>query len=68
MKTFTNRVAVVTGAASCIGRAMAERFAAEGMRGVLADVEQGALDQAERELTASGATVRIGGLIARVAK
>ncbi len=57
MKTFTGRVAVVTGAASGIGRAMAERFAAEGMRVVLADVEQKALDQAEREMTAAGATI-----------
>jgi NAD(P)-dependent dehydrogenase (short-subunit alcohol dehydrogenase family) len=39
-------VAVVTGAASGIGRALAERFAAEGMKVVLADVEPAALDAA----------------------
>ena len=31
MKEFRNKVAVVTGAASGMGKAMAERFAAEGM-------------------------------------
>jgi NAD(P)-dependent dehydrogenase (short-subunit alcohol dehydrogenase family) len=57
MQTFKDRVAVVTGAASGIGRGLADRFAAEGMRVVIADVEQPALDQAEREMTATGATV-----------
>ena len=36
MDTFKDRVAVVTGAASGIGRGLAEKFAAEGMRVVLA--------------------------------
>ena len=49
------RVAVVTGAASGIGRAMAERFAAEGMRVVLADVERPVLQRAAEALTAAGA-------------
>ena len=57
MKDFKGKVAVVTGAASGIGRGLADRFAQEGMRVVLADVEQGALDLAEREMTAAGATV-----------
>lgn len=51
------RVAVVTGAASGIGRAMAERFAAEGMRVVLADVERPALEAAVTGLRAAGAEV-----------
>src|SRR3990170_1586586 len=57
MKEFRDRVAVVTGAASGIGRAMAERFAAEGMKVVLADVEEEALARAESELKAKGAAV-----------
>jgi NAD(P)-dependent dehydrogenase (short-subunit alcohol dehydrogenase family) len=57
MKEFKDRVAVVTGAASGIGRGLADKFAAEGMRVVLADVEQPALEQAAREMTAAGATV-----------
>jgi NAD(P)-dependent dehydrogenase (short-subunit alcohol dehydrogenase family) len=51
------KVAVVTGAASGIGRALAERFASEGMRLVLADIERPALDAAARELTRQGAIV-----------
>ena len=43
MKDLAGEVAVMTGAGSGIGRAMAERFAAEGMKVVLADVERAAL-------------------------
>jgi NAD(P)-dependent dehydrogenase (short-subunit alcohol dehydrogenase family) len=43
------RVAVVTGAASGIGRALAERFAAEGMKVMLADVDEAALSEAASE-------------------
>jgi NAD(P)-dependent dehydrogenase (short-subunit alcohol dehydrogenase family) len=55
MKEFREKVAVVTGAASGIGRALAQRFAQEGMKVVLADVEMPALEQATREIEAAGA-------------
>ena len=51
------KVAVVTGGASGIGRAMGERFAAEGMRVVLADVEGPVLDATVDELRAQGLSV-----------
>jgi NAD(P)-dependent dehydrogenase (short-subunit alcohol dehydrogenase family) len=57
MKDFRGKTAVVTGAASGIGRGLADKFAAEGMNVVLADVEQPALDAAAREMTDAGATV-----------
>jgi NAD(P)-dependent dehydrogenase (short-subunit alcohol dehydrogenase family) len=55
MKDLEGKVAVITGGASGIGRAVAERAAAEGMKVVLADVEEGALKETERALTAHGA-------------
>jgi NAD(P)-dependent dehydrogenase (short-subunit alcohol dehydrogenase family) len=51
------RVAVVTGAASGIGFALSERFAAEGMRVVMADVEAPALAEAADLLAGRGAEV-----------
>jgi NAD(P)-dependent dehydrogenase (short-subunit alcohol dehydrogenase family) len=50
-------VAVVTGAASGIGKAVATRAAAEGMKVVLADIEENALKEATDELAAAGADV-----------
>jgi NAD(P)-dependent dehydrogenase (short-subunit alcohol dehydrogenase family) len=52
------RVAVVTGAASGIGRAMSERFVAEGMSVVMADIDDERLTAVAEELTAAGGTVR----------
>jgi NAD(P)-dependent dehydrogenase (short-subunit alcohol dehydrogenase family) len=49
------RTAVVTGGASGIGRSLAERFVAEGMRVVVADVEEGALATTVADLQAAGA-------------
>ena len=47
VQAFKDRVAVVTGAASGIGLALAERFATEGMKIVMADIEAAALVSAE---------------------
>ncbi|MDQ3385188.1 MAG: SDR family NAD(P)-dependent oxidoreductase [Actinomycetota bacterium] len=55
MESLEGRVAVVTGAASGIGRSMADRFAAAGMKVVLADVEEGALAAATRAIADTGA-------------
>lgn len=57
MKEFREKVAVVTGAASGIGRALAQRFAQAGMKVVLADVETAALEQAAHEIAAAGTAV-----------
>ena len=57
MKDFNGKVAVITGAASGIGRGIAERCATEGMKLILADVNQANLARAETELKALGATV-----------
>lgn len=51
------KVAVVTGAASGIGRATAQAFAEAGMKVVLADIEEAPLVEAARALAAAGAEV-----------
>ena len=53
MKHLKGRVAVVTGAASGIGLAMAKQFVGEGMKLVLADIEETSLARVLEELRAS---------------
>ncbi|MBM4204466.1 MAG: SDR family NAD(P)-dependent oxidoreductase [Gammaproteobacteria bacterium] len=57
MKDFSGKTAVVTGAASGIGLALAERFAAARMQVVLADIQKDALDRAVEKLEATQARV-----------
>ena len=57
MQNVDRKVAVITGAASGIGFAMARRFGADGMRLVLADIEAAELERASDELRASGIDV-----------
>jgi NAD(P)-dependent dehydrogenase (short-subunit alcohol dehydrogenase family) len=54
MKLQAGKVAVVTGAASGIGLGLAERFARQGMKVVLADVDEPALSRAEQRIGALG--------------
>jgi len=54
VEDLQGRVAVVTGGAGGIGRAMAERFGREGMKVVIADVEKPALDEAVGAMAGDG--------------
>jgi NAD(P)-dependent dehydrogenase (short-subunit alcohol dehydrogenase family) len=57
MKDLNGKVAVITGGAGGIGRAMGERFAQEGMKLVLADLKQQALDETVTEMRSQGIDV-----------
>ncbi len=57
MEHLSAKVAVITGGASGIGFATARRLASRGVRLVLADIEESALDRAVTELSATGAAV-----------
>ena len=54
MKDLKGRVAVVTGGAGGIGRAMVERFLDEGMKVVIADIDEQLLDSCVSELQTRG--------------
>jgi NAD(P)-dependent dehydrogenase (short-subunit alcohol dehydrogenase family) len=50
MKNFEGKTAVITGAASGIGKSLAEKFAKENMQVVLADIEEEALEKTVENL------------------
>ena len=54
MEAFDGRVAVVTGGAGGVGRALGNRFARAGMKVVLADLDPGPLAEAVEEMRAGG--------------
>ena len=56
MRAFKEKVAVITGAASGIGLGLAQRCAQEGMKVVMADIEEKALSVAEKEVKEIGAS------------
>jgi len=57
MKDFNGKVAVVTGGAGGIGRALVERFTAEGMKAVVADIDGALLASTTAELRDEGRDV-----------
>ena len=54
MQGLSGKVIVVTGGASGIGLAMAERFGREGVKLVIADIQEDAIERAVTNLKASG--------------
>jgi NAD(P)-dependent dehydrogenase (short-subunit alcohol dehydrogenase family) len=57
MRDFAGKVAVVTGSAGGIGRALVERFTDEGMKAVVADIDATQVDATVGELRAQGRDV-----------
>ena len=57
MQEFKDKVAVITGGASGLGLAMARRFAREGMKLALGDVEEEPLRRVEQEFRRAGIPV-----------
>ena len=57
MENLDGKVAVITGAASGIGRALADRVARAGMKIVLADVDELKLRNVHAEMSENGADV-----------
>jgi len=58
MGKLTDRVAIVTGAAKGIGEAIAQEFALEGARVVLADIDMTGAEAATAQIAATGARVK----------
>ena len=60
MKRFADRVAIVTGGASGIGRAAALQLAAEGAEVVVADIDMDGAEKVAREICGDGGSARPG--------
>ena len=57
MKRFEGKVALLSGAASGVGRACAERFASEGARVFGVDVDEAGLQETAKTVEAAGGTM-----------
>jgi NAD(P)-dependent dehydrogenase (short-subunit alcohol dehydrogenase family) len=57
MKDLKGKTAFITGGASGLGLSMAQAFLRQGMNVMIADIDQGALTAAERDLAAIGGKV-----------
>lgn len=58
MKDFKDKVVVITGGATGIGKAMADRFGAEGAHVILAARREDRLREAVADLTSRGVDAR----------
>src|ERR1700712_5155752 len=68
LEGFTDRVVIVTGAASGIGKATATRLAEEGAKVLASDITKDALDVSVEEANAAAAASGAGGeVVAHVA-
>lgn len=57
MKDLNGKIAFITGAASGIGLALARACLEEGMKVILADIDEARLDEAQQQLNRNGAEV-----------
>ena len=54
MQDFNNKVAIITGGASGVGRSLAFALGREGAKVVVGDVDKSAMDAVEKDLAAEG--------------